>query len=100
MQRGEGNFAPSFYSKTWRLRLEIAWELLTPKGVIVLTIGEEKLFVVRRLMDELFGVESYVSLIVFEYSYQSQFPINPNRHKLIQRTEFSKLKCFSIVLRC
>jgi adenine-specific DNA-methyltransferase len=65
------------YRDTWELglhsyltymrdRLLIARELLTPSGSIFVQISDENLHHVREVMDEVFGAENFVSVIVFE----------------------------------
>jgi adenine-specific DNA-methyltransferase len=64
------------YRDTWELglhsyltylrdRLLLARDLLTPSGSIFVQISDENLHHVRELMDEVFGVENFVSVISF-----------------------------------
>lgn len=64
------------YRDTWELglhsyltylrdRLWLAKELLTPSGSIFVQISDENLHHVREVMDEVFGVNNFVSLITF-----------------------------------
>jgi adenine-specific DNA-methyltransferase len=64
------------YRDTWELglhsyltymrdRLTLARDLLTPSGSVFVQISDENLHHVRELMDEVFGAENFVSLIVF-----------------------------------
>ena len=48
-----------------RDRLLLARELLTESGSVFVQIGEENVHLVRNLMDEVFGVENFRSLITF-----------------------------------
>jgi len=48
-----------------RDRLLLARELLTEGGSVFVQIGDENVHLVRSLMDEIFGVANYVSLIYF-----------------------------------
>jgi adenine-specific DNA-methyltransferase len=48
-----------------RDRLTVAKELLTDSGSIFVQIGDENVHLVRSLMDEVFGSENFVSLIMF-----------------------------------
>jgi len=65
------------YRDTWELglhsyltymrdRLLLARELLAPSGSIFVQISDENVHHVRELMDEVFGVENFVSLIAFK----------------------------------
>jgi len=49
-----------------RDRLTVARELLTESGSIFVQIGDENVHRVRAVMDEVFGYENFVSLIVFK----------------------------------
>ena len=51
-----------------RDRLTVARDLLTETGSIFVQIGDENVHRVRVLMDEVFGVENFVSQIVFQTS--------------------------------
>jgi adenine-specific DNA-methyltransferase len=51
-----------------RDRLTVARDLLTDSGSIFVQIGDENVHRVRALMDEVFGDENFVSLILFEKS--------------------------------
>jgi adenine-specific DNA-methyltransferase len=64
------------FRDTWRLgihsyltylreRLTVARELLTESGSIFVQIGDENVHLVRSLLDEIFGSEHFVSLIVY-----------------------------------
>jgi adenine-specific DNA-methyltransferase len=64
------------YRDTWKLgihsyltylrdRLVVARELLTDTGSIFVQIGDENVHLVRCLLDEIYGSESFVSLITF-----------------------------------
>jgi adenine-specific DNA-methyltransferase len=64
------------YRDTWRLgihtylaylrdRLTVARDLLTESGSVFLQIGNENVHLVRSLMDEVFGSDSFCSLITF-----------------------------------
>lgn len=53
------------YLSYMRDRLVAARELLTESGSIFVQIGDENVHLVRSLMDEVFGSENFVSLIVF-----------------------------------
>ena len=64
------------YRDTWELglhsyltylrdRLLLARDLLTPSGSIFVQISDENLHHVREVMDEVFGAENFVSVIVF-----------------------------------
>ena len=48
-----------------RDRLTVARDLLKPSGSVLLQIGEENCHLVRGLLDEVFGVENFVSQVVF-----------------------------------
>ena len=48
-----------------RDRLTVARDLLTESGSIFVQIGDENVHRVRALMDEVFGDENFVSLILF-----------------------------------
>ncbi len=63
------------YRDTWELglhsyltymrdRLLLARELLTPSGSVFVQISDENLHHVRELMDEVFGAENFVALII------------------------------------
>ena len=54
-----------------RDRLTVARDLLTESGSIFVQIGDENIHRVRALMDEVFGVENFVSLI----SYRTTAPL-------------------------
>ncbi len=65
------------YRDTWELglhsyltymrdRLLIARELLTPTGSIFVQISDENVHHVREIMDEVFGVENFVAVIIVE----------------------------------
>lgn len=47
-------------------RIKLSHELLTPSGSLIVQISDENLHLVRNLMDEVFGVENYVSIIAFK----------------------------------
>ena len=47
-------------------RIKLSHELLTPTGSLIVQISDENLHLVRNLMDEVFGVENYVSIIAFK----------------------------------
>jgi len=49
-----------------RDRLLLARELLSETGSVFVQISDENLHLVRNLMDEVFGVENFVSLITFQ----------------------------------
>lgn len=51
-----------------RDRLTVARDLLTDSGSIFVQIGDENVHRVRALMDEVFGEENFVSVILFEKS--------------------------------
>ncbi len=51
-----------------RDRLTVARDLLTESGSVFVQIGDENVHRVRALMDEVFGEENFVSLIVFRTS--------------------------------
>jgi len=51
-----------------RDRLTVARDLLTDSGSIFVQIGDENVHRVRTVMDEVFGDENFVSLILFEKS--------------------------------
>lgn len=48
-----------------RDRLTVARDLLTESGSVVVQIGEENSHIVRCLLDEVFGLENFVSQIIF-----------------------------------
>lgn len=54
------------YLSYLRDRLLLARELLTESGSIFVQISDENVHLVRSLMDEVFGVKNFVSLISFE----------------------------------
>lgn len=65
------------YRDTWKLgihsyltymrdRLRVCWELLSESGSIFVQISDENLHLVRAIMDEVFGVENFMSQILFE----------------------------------
>ena len=65
------------YRDTWELglhsyltylrdRLLVARDLLTPTGSIFVQISDENVHHVRELMDEIFGIENYVSAILYK----------------------------------
>ncbi len=65
------------YRDTWELglhsyltymrdRLLLARELLTPSGSVFVQISDENLHHVRELMDEVFGAQNFVSLVVVQ----------------------------------
>ncbi len=54
-----------------RDRLTVARDLLTDSGSIFVQIGDENVHRVRALMDEVFGVENQVNLIVFQKTSSS-----------------------------
>jgi adenine-specific DNA-methyltransferase len=67
------------YRDTWELnehsyltylrdRILLARDLLTPSGSIFIQISDENLHHVRELMDEIFGVENFVSIIHYTTS--------------------------------
>jgi adenine-specific DNA-methyltransferase len=47
-------------------RIKLSHELLTQSGSLIVQISDENLHLVRNLMDEVFGVENYVSIIAFK----------------------------------
>ncbi len=49
-----------------RDRLTVARDLLTESGSVFVQIGDENVHRVRALMDEVFGVENFVSLVSFQ----------------------------------
>lgn len=53
------------YLNYLRDRLTVARDLLTETGSIFLQIGDENVHKVRSLLDEIFGEENFISLIVF-----------------------------------
>lgn len=53
------------YLSYLRDRLVVARELLTETGSCFVQIGDENVHLVRSLMDEVFGVENFISQIVF-----------------------------------
>ena len=53
------------YLSYLRDRLLLAREMLTESGSIFLQISDENVHLVRNLMDEVFGVENFVSMIAF-----------------------------------
>ena len=48
-----------------RDRLTVAWDLLTESGSIFVQIGDENVHRVRAVVDEVFGEENFVSLILY-----------------------------------
>ncbi|WP_068426293.1 site-specific DNA-methyltransferase [Piscicoccus intestinalis] len=54
------------YLSYLRDRLLVARELLTERGSCFVQIGDENVHLVRSLMDEIFGVENFCSLISFK----------------------------------
>ena len=54
------------YLAYWRDRLIVAREILTETGSIFVQIGDENVHLVRCLMDEVFGSENFISVIVFQ----------------------------------
>ena len=54
------------YLAYWRDRLVAARELLTETGSVFVQIGDENVHLVRLLMDEVFGSENFISIIVFQ----------------------------------
>ncbi len=54
------------YLTYMRDRLLLARELLNETGSVFVQISDENLHLVRNLMDEVFGVENFVSLITFQ----------------------------------
>jgi adenine-specific DNA-methyltransferase len=54
------------YLSYLRDRLVVARELLTESGSVFVQIGDENVHVVRSLLDEVFGSESFVGLITFK----------------------------------
>jgi adenine-specific DNA-methyltransferase len=53
------------YLSYLRDRLVVARELLTETGSVFVQIGDENVHLVRCLMDEVFGIENFVSIISF-----------------------------------
>ena len=53
------------YLSYMRDRLVVARELLTETGSVFVQIGDENVHLVRCLMDEIFGMENFISLIAF-----------------------------------
>lgn len=53
------------YLSYLRDRLEVAKELLTETGSIFVQIGDENVHLVRCVLDEVFGVENFISIIPF-----------------------------------
>lgn len=47
-------------------RIKLSHELLTPTGSLIVQISDENLHLVRNLMDEVFGIDNYVSIIAFK----------------------------------
>ena len=56
------------YLSYLRDRLLLAWELLTESGSCFVQIGDENVHLVRSLMDEVFGVGNFISLISYATS--------------------------------
>jgi adenine-specific DNA-methyltransferase len=54
------------YLAYWRDRMIVAKDLLTETGSIFVQIGDENVHLVRCLMDEIFGSENFVNLIIFQ----------------------------------
>jgi adenine-specific DNA-methyltransferase len=54
------------YLSYLRDRLVVARELLTESGSIFVQIGDDNLHLVRNLLDEVFGAESFCSVITFQ----------------------------------
>ena len=59
------------YLAYFRDRLAVAQELLTETGSVFVQIGDENVHLVRCVMDEVFGSESFVGLI----NYRSMMPL-------------------------
>lgn len=47
-------------------RLQIAWELLKPTGVIIVAIGDEEHHRLRMLLDQVFNAENFISDVVWQ----------------------------------
>jgi adenine-specific DNA-methyltransferase len=45
--------------------LAVARELLTESGSVFVQIGEDNLYLVRCLLDEVFGTENFVAMVTF-----------------------------------
>ena len=54
------------YLSYMRDRLVVARELLTETGSVFVQIGDENVHLVRCLMDEIFGIDNFCSLITFQ----------------------------------
>ena len=93
------------YRDTWKLgihsyltymrdRLRICRELLTDSGSIFVQISDENVHLVRCLMDEVFGVENFVSLISFEKttSFETKTLSSVSDYLLWYAKEKTKLK--------
>jgi len=77
-----------------RDRLLLTRELLTESGSILVQISDENVHLVRCLMDEVFGVENFVSLISFEKttSFETKTIASISDYLLWYAKEKSKLK--------
>ena len=64
--RDTWEFGLHSYLTYMRDRLLVARELLTPSGSIFVQISDENLHHVRELMDEVFGPDNFVSVVVVE----------------------------------
>ncbi len=66
-----------------RDRLTVARDLLTDSGSIFVQIGDENVHRVRALMDEVFGVEGFISEIIFRKTTSSTSSMLSNVHDVV-----------------
>jgi len=53
-------------------RLKLAWNLLKNDGVVFVSIDDNEVHNLRKLMDEIFGEENFVTSIIWEKKYSPQ----------------------------
>lgn len=82
------------YLSYLRDRLFLAKDLLTPSGVVFVQIGDENVHLVRNVLDEIFGIQNFISLITVVKTSSATATLVPNvaDYLLIYSKEKSKVK--------
>lgn len=83
-------------------RLKLARNLLHPSGVLFVTIGDREAANLRRILDELFGEQNFVSNIVWQSrtSISADLEISPNHnHVLVYSRDRARLRFWGEPLR-
>ena len=106
-----GNYLTSQTETTGRLhsswlsmmypRLALARQFLTDDGVILVSIDDDEVYNLRRLMDELFGEENFISQLVWEKGRKNDAKLFSLGHEymLVYARSLARLKELGTVWR-